>query len=148
MPENKQQLNLVRIFNAPIEKVWEAWTTPAGWAAWYGKPGNVPEESVEIDLQEGGRWKSTTIYGEEKINFGGEFKEIEQNQKLVITIDEPADPENTFFETVTVHFKSTEDGKTEMDFTQSGNLPPEEYDVGLREGWTGFFDALQAYVEN
>ena len=36
----------------------------------------------------------------------------------------------------------------EMHFEQSGgNVPLEEYDTGLRKGWTGFFDALTTLVE-
>lgn len=140
-----QQITLVRTFDAPIAEVWKAWTTPSGWVEWYGKPWNVPKDSAEMDVRIGGRWKSTTIAQGNTINFTGAFKELDEPHKLVMTIEDPNDPRNPQFETVTVFLKER-DGKTEMTFTQSGNLPPKEYQVGLKKGWTGFFDALEIYL--
>lgn len=156
MDNNPQSINIIRTFDAPIEMVWKAWTTPEGFSAWYGQPWEVPSESVEMDVKAGGRWKSTTIAQGNTINFTGEFKVIEEphsassgQAKLVMTV-ELADMQNTETppEIVTVLLKDIGDHKTEMNFTQSGNLPPEEYKVGLKDGWTGFFDALEKYLSH
>jgi uncharacterized protein YndB with AHSA1/START domain len=146
MAEGAQQLTLVRNFAAPIDKVWQAWTTPEGWTQWYGKPWETPKDSVSMDLRVGGRWKSTTIAQGNTINFGGEFKELDAPSKLVMTFDSPSEPGITGVETVTVFFKPLGENKTEMIFTQSGNLPLEEYLTGLKEGWSGFFDALERHL--
>lgn len=146
MEENARQLTLVRIFNAPIEKVWDAWTTPEAWVEWYGKPWEVPKDSAAMDVQVGGRWKSTTIAQGHTINFTGGFKAVDKPHKLVMTIEDPGNPNNPQFETVTVFLKELGDRGTEMHFTQAGNLPPEEYQKGLKAGWTGFFDALEEYL--
>ncbi len=146
MENNPLSLTLVRTFDAPIEKVWDAWTTAEGWDGWYGNPLEVRKGETEFDPTVGGTWKSTTIGEEGDIKFHGIFKEITAPHKLVMTMEVEgfsSDKE----ETVTALFKELEDGKTEMTFTQAGgNVPAEEYANGLKQGWTGFFDALEKYV--
>lgn len=145
---DKKYLELTRVFHAPKDHIWSAWTTPDGFANWYGKPWEVPPESVSMDVRVDGRWRSTTIAQGNAINFSGEFREVVPLEKLVLTIENPENPDDGKIEIVTVILKDLGDGKTEMYFKQEGgNLPPEVYDVGLRKGWTGFFDALQALVE-
>lgn len=146
MEDNAQQITLVRTLNAPVVNVWRAWTTPEGWVEWYGKPWDVPKDSAEMDVRAGGRWKSTTIAEGNTINFTGKFTEIDEPNKLVMTVENPDNPDDPNVETVTVTFKDLGDNKTEMHFTQSGNLPPEEYQKGLKDGWTGFFDALEKHL--
>ncbi len=139
-----QGLTLTRVFNAPIEKVWKALSDPDLFSQWYGAPGKL--EDVSIDFKVGGRWDSTTVIGDYRIPQGGVYKVIEAPTHLKydsLDLDEnPSDPHEV------MEFRLKEqDGKTEMVFTQSGNLPPEEYATNLKKGWTGFFDALQKLVE-
>ena len=143
-----QSITIIRTFNVPREKVWHAWTDAGAWEAWYGQPGETKAGSAELDVKEGGRWKSTTIYNGQEIPFSGIYKEVRQPERLVLTVEDPTDPENRQVETVTVDLKTLTDNQTEMTFTQSGNLPPEEYQTGLKQGWTGFFDALESYLNN
>ena len=147
MEENPQSITLVRTFKSPVEKVWDAWTTPEGWSAWYGKPWEVLADQTEIDPRVGGKWKSTTIAEGQEIRFMGEYTEFDKPNKLVMTIKLEGMPGDNF-ETGTAIFKKIDDNTTEMTFTQSGNLPPEEYAKGLKEGWTGFFNALEKYLSN
>ncbi len=141
----EQALHITRLFDAPRERVWKAWTTPEGWVEWYGKPWEVPKDSAVMDVRVGGRWKSITIAQGNTIHFTGAYKEVDEPNKLVMTIENPDDPKDPHFELVTVVL-TEKDGKTEMQFTQEGNLPPEEYQTGLKKGWGGFFDALAKYL--
>jgi hypothetical protein len=38
------------------------------------------------------------------------------------------------------------DGKTEVSLTQAGYMPPEEYAVGLKDGYGKFFDAIERHL--
>ncbi len=143
---DNQQLSLTRTFHSPIERVWDAWTTPEGWAEWFGKPGKVKEGSVEMEAREGGKWKSTTAFDGGEITFAGTFTEFDKPNRLVMRWENPEDPSDPNTEVVTAAFKDIGNHETEMEFTQKGNLPPEEYDKGLRDGWTGFFNALEEYL--
>ncbi|MEA2675688.1 MAG: hypothetical protein QOI92_2880 [Chloroflexota bacterium] len=54
------QLTLTRVFNAPREVVYRAFTDPDQFAAWWGPIGNaLPREDIEFDVRAGGylQWK-------------------------------------------------------------------------------------------
>src|SRR3954454_10113372 len=57
-----QQVLITRIFDAPRERVFQAWTDPAQVAAWYGPEHmDAAPERVNIDLRVGGRWELTMV---------------------------------------------------------------------------------------
>lgn len=144
---NDQSITIIRTFMSPREKVWDAWTTPLAWEAWYGQPGETKPGSAKLDVRENGKWSSTTSYNGQEIPFAGTYKVVQKPERLVLTFEDPTNPSNTQVETVTVDFKKVGDNECEMTFTQEGNLPPEEYQTGLKDGWSGFFDALEDYLK-
>jgi uncharacterized protein YndB with AHSA1/START domain len=132
---------ITRTFTATPEAVFDAWVTPASFAAWYGGSGvEIPTDSVSMDVRPGGQWKATMIIGNgvPDMNWFGEFVEVNRPDKLVLTLtDRPGDAR----ETVSVTFTAV-DGGTEMLFRQTGgNLSAEEYER-TAEGWNTFFDAM------
>ena len=55
-------ISMTRVFDAPRELVFAAWTEPARFAYWFGGAGTeVPTSSVEMDLRPGGQWKATML---------------------------------------------------------------------------------------
>jgi uncharacterized protein YndB with AHSA1/START domain len=57
-----QEVLITRIFDAPREQVFRAWTDPDEVAAWYGPAQmQTPREKVHIDLRVGGRWEVTMV---------------------------------------------------------------------------------------
>ncbi|HUR65712.1 MAG TPA: SRPBCC domain-containing protein [Chitinophagaceae bacterium] len=54
-PANKK-INVVREFDAPVEKVWKAWTEPSQLDQWWApKPWKATTQ--EMDFREGGHWR-------------------------------------------------------------------------------------------
>jgi uncharacterized protein YndB with AHSA1/START domain len=53
-PDNKK-IFVTREFAAPVEKVWEAWTTPALLEQWWA-PKPWKANTVSMDFREGGEW--------------------------------------------------------------------------------------------
>ena len=51
----KEDLVVVRILNAPVERVWQAWTDPKHVRRWWG-PRHYTSETAIIDLRVGGRY--------------------------------------------------------------------------------------------
>lgn len=47
-----------RVFSAPIELIWELWTSPEGRSSWWG-PRGFDVEVSELDLREGGTFTYT-----------------------------------------------------------------------------------------
>src|SRR3954453_19127452 len=53
-----QQILITRVFDAPRELVFQAWTDPGHVAQWFGPEGfDTPRESVTVDLRVGGRYQ-------------------------------------------------------------------------------------------
>jgi uncharacterized protein YndB with AHSA1/START domain len=139
---------IVRTFAATPESVFDAWVTPASFAAWWGgSEVDVPLDSVSMDVRNGGSWTAKMILGEAnpdlpEINWFGEFVEVDRPSKLVMTLaDRPGDARAL----VTVTFAAVEGG-TEMHFRQTGGpMTQEDYDR-TTAGWQTFFDAMESLV--
>jgi uncharacterized protein YndB with AHSA1/START domain len=132
--------SITRTFAAPPEAVFDAWVTPATFAAWWGgSAAEVPLDSVSLDARPGGSWKATMILGPDlRFDWRGEYVEVDRPNKLVLTTTfQPGDER----ELLTVILIAVEGG-TEMRFSQTGgNLSPDEYE-GTTAGWQAVFDAM------
>jgi uncharacterized protein YndB with AHSA1/START domain len=137
-------LTITRTFDAPRERVWREWTEPDAFADWFGgAQSEVPLSSVSMDVRPGGAWRATMYAGPDRreINWAGEYREVSEPERLVLTItDEPGGGE---YELVTVVLSDLGDGRTEMHVEQSGgHLSPEGYEQA-KEGWGGFLDRME-----
>ena len=57
-----EQFVITRVFEAPREAVFKAWTDPEEIAAWYGPEHfDAPAERIRVDLRVGGRWEVTMV---------------------------------------------------------------------------------------
>lgn len=138
------EMTVTRVLDAPRQRVWEAWTDPEQFAAWFGTPPfTTPASTVSLDVRPGGRWKATMVHETEgtELPFGGEYVEVKEPERLVLTFEDPSDTSNPFVETLTITFADA-DGKTELVANQSGHMPEEEYSA-LVTGYGGFFDQLE-----
>ena len=75
------EYSLERIFDAPRELVWRAWTDPDILQQWYG-PG-VETVIHRFDLEPGGAWFNEMKFGENSGYSRMDFKEVDQPEKLV-----------------------------------------------------------------
>ena len=134
--------HITRTFAASPEAVFDAWVTPATFAAWWGgSAAEVPLDSVSLDARPGGSWTATMILGPElQFHWRGEYVEVDRPNKLVLTTTfQPGDER----ELLTVILTAVPEG-TEMRFSQTGgNLSAEEYE-GTTIGWQAVFDAMDA----
>jgi uncharacterized protein YndB with AHSA1/START domain len=137
-------ISIMRVFDAPRERVWKEWTEPEAFADWFGGPDwEVPLSTVAMDVRPGGSWR-LTMYGQRErreIKWHGEYREVAEPERLVFTVsDQPGEDAH---ELVTVVLKDLGDGRTEMRFQQRGVLPPDVYERA-QEGWSTFFDRIAA----
>jgi len=153
-----QAVVIERIFDAPIGLIWQMWTEPEHFKAWYG-PNGAKVPVAKMDLRVGGRrqvcMEMDTPAGLMQMWFTGEYREIVQNERLVYTesmSDEdgnavpPSDlgmpgehPKTT---QVTVELEDVAGG-TRMLMTHSG-IAADSPGAG---GWTAALEKLAAYVE-
>jgi uncharacterized protein YndB with AHSA1/START domain len=141
---------IVRIFDAPREQVFKAWTEAERFATWFGEHGtSIPPDRVSMDARPGGAWSAVMLIGPEKteLPFSGHFREVVEPERVVLTLMGPDEDSSGNVEILTAVFKDLGDGTTEMTFTQrGGNLPAAEYARAM-SGWLVFFDRITEHLK-
>ena len=141
---------IVRVFDAARELVFKAWTEPERFATWFGEHGSsIPLDRVSMDARPGGAWSAVMLHGPDQIEipFAGEFREVVEPERVVMTLVDPANPDSGSAEVLTAEFRDLGDDRTEMTFTQrGGNLPADEYSRAMR-GSLIFFDRLAQHLK-
>jgi uncharacterized protein YndB with AHSA1/START domain len=143
---------IVRIFDAPREEVFKAWTVAERFAQWFGEHGSeIPLDKVAMDPRPGGAWHATMYHGPDRIEipFAGTFLEVVEPERVVLTLtlEDAGDPRSENVEVLTADLRDIGDGRTELTFTQrGGNLPADEYSRALR-GTLIFFERLQEHLK-
>ena len=140
------QLLIVRTFNAPAELVFQLWSEPEHFRRWMGPEGfDCPV--AEMDFRVGGAYRGmlrSQAHGDDW--FGGVYREIEPNRRLVFTFAWNNTGPSAGVETlVTITFEER-GGKTVQTFHQTPFTSAERRD-GHRKGWSQSFDKAQAYAE-
>ena len=101
-----REITITRVFDAPRERVWQAWTDPERLARWWGKRGwSTPLSSVTLDVRPGGVFRLNSISDED----GSEMP-------LETVYREVVEPERLAFGETTVILTDLGDGRTEMTF--------------------------------
>jgi uncharacterized protein YndB with AHSA1/START domain len=137
-------LAITRILDAPRERVWREWTEPEAFADWFGGPeADVPLASVAMDVRPGGAWRATMFAGPDRreIRWAGEYREVAEPERLVLTMSDR--PDEDTYELVTVVLADLGDGRTEMHLEQRGHMRPADYDHA-GQGWGVFIDRIAA----
>jgi uncharacterized protein YndB with AHSA1/START domain len=131
---------MTRVFDAPRERVWKEWTEPERFADWFGgADSEVPVSSVSMDVRPGGSWRATMYAARGEIQWEGEYREVVEPERLVLTFSDQ--PGEHAYELVTVVLTDLGDGRTEMFFEQRGRMSPEQYERA-GQGWATFFDRV------
>ena len=158
---DERGLVIMRIFDAPRELVWKAWTDPEMFKKWWG-PKIFTCPAAKMDLRVGGKYLCCmqSAEGPEVWQKGiwttGVYREIVSMERLVMT-DSFADAEGNVVPAshygmpedfplemlVTVTFEEYE-GKTKMTLRHVGLPSIIEQDAGA--GWNESFDKLAEYL--
>jgi uncharacterized protein YndB with AHSA1/START domain len=143
----ERELVITRLFNAPRELVWKAWTERDRVLRWLG-PKDFTATEFEMDRRPGGAWHSRmrSPEGKEYSN-GGVVREAVEPERLVFTFawdNDDGSPGREMLVTITF---AERNGGTEMIFSQAVFESAEDRD-GHREGWSESFDRLAEYLAN
>lgn len=138
-------LTLEKVFDAPLELVWEAWTTSDHIVRWWA-PQGMNLKVIEHDFRVGGKWKYTMAMpdGNEFVS-EGVYKEIIDKKKIVTSADFRPMTEN-----VEIHALFERQGDTTK-FIFSVIHETEEYckkqeEMGFYNGWGSAFDRLASLL--
>jgi uncharacterized protein YndB with AHSA1/START domain len=153
----ERELVITRVFDAPRERIWKAWTEPEYFRTWWG-PKDFTVPHISIDLRPGGKYlycmRGAGPDGVVRDYWGtGVYKEIVPLKRLVCT-DSFADEKGNVVPAahygmgsdfpremlVTVTIEET-NGKTTMTLRHAG-VPAGEMRDMTRQGWSESFDKL------
>jgi uncharacterized protein YndB with AHSA1/START domain len=157
----ERTLHITRVFDAPRELVWKAWTDPERVMHWWG-PKNFTAPVSKIDLRVGGKYLSCMRgAGPDGVvrDFWstGVYREIVPQKRLVCT-DSFADEKGNVVPAshygmegewplellITVTFEET-GGKTKMTLLHEG-MPAGQMSELAEAGWNESFDKLAEYL--
>jgi uncharacterized protein YndB with AHSA1/START domain len=150
-------VKIERIVDAPLALVWQMWTDPEHFKAWYG-PDGAAIPVAKMDVRVGGTrlvcMEVQTPNGPMRMWFTGEYREVIENERLVYT--ESISDENGHVASLSDmampegHPKTTEvrveladiGGRTKMTLAHSG-IPQGSPGAA---GWAMALDKLTAYL--
>ncbi|HEY5095243.1 MAG TPA: SRPBCC domain-containing protein [Candidatus Eremiobacteraceae bacterium] len=138
-------LTITRVFDAPRDLVFQAWTDPNQLAKWWG-PHHFTNPVCEVDVREGGairihmRGPEGTVYP-----MTGVFNEVVAPERLVFTstpLDENGDPLFEILNTVVFEEQGEKTRLTLHARVLSATDQAAQYLDGMEEGWTQSLERL------
>jgi uncharacterized protein YndB with AHSA1/START domain len=138
-------LKVRRVFQAPRERVFRAWTDAKELALWFHPSAEYSTQVPELDLKVGGKYKVEMHHKGGNIHrVGGTYREIKSPERLVFTWRWEQDP-SANESLVTIEFLDL-GPSTEVLLTHV-QLPSAEEREKHEHGWNGCLAQLAAYVQ-
>lgn len=141
-------IRIVREFDAPVARVFRAWTDPDLFTRWIG-PRSITTSIDHWDARTGGSWRYTSSRGGESWSFYGSFHEVRPNERLVQTFTFTEFPDGVSLETMT--FEDLGDGRTRtvsLGVVESmeirNQILTSGMDTGINEGYQKLDELLAA----
>lgn len=124
--------------NAPVEKVWEVWTSPVHIMHWNNASADWQTTFAENDLQKGGSFSSRMEAKDESFgfDFGGVYDKVKQHEQIAYTMGDGRKVNTSFTAngnstTVTTVFEAETENPVEMQKT----------------GWQNILDNFKTHAE-
>ena len=105
-----REIRIERVFDAPRDRVWRAFTEPELLAQWWGRGNKLVIERLEVER--GGHWRFVEHSAEGVHGFEGRFREVTPPERMVQTFEWDGMPGYVVVETVTL--EDLGDGRTKV----------------------------------
>jgi len=105
-----REIVIERVFDAPRELVWRAFTDPELVARWWGRGNKLVIERMEVER--GGHWRYVEHSPDGVDGFEGRYREVTPPERLVQTFEWDGMPGYVVIETVT--FEDLGGGRTKV----------------------------------
>ena len=124
-----REIRIERVFDAPVERVWQAFTDPELLAQWWGRGNKLVIERMEVER--GGHWRFVEHSPDGVHGFEGRYREVTPRDRLVQTFEWDGMPGYVAVDTAV--FEDLGDGRTKV-VTTSLFHTTEERDGMLASG--------------
>jgi uncharacterized protein YndB with AHSA1/START domain len=134
------EIHVERIFNAPLERVWDAYSKIEQLSRWWGRGNQLDIERWEF--RKGGHWRFVEQADGESHGFEGRFREITPKERIVQSFEWDGMPAHVTIDSTT--FVDLGDGRTKV-ITDSQFHTQVERDGMLQSGMEyGLNDSYRA----
>lgn len=131
-------VNLSKVIQAPIEKVFDAWLNPGTLAKFILPMPGMPEPKTKNEAVVGGAFEIIMQVGDDNIPHTGKYLEINRPNKLVFTWVSPFSTDDS---TVTLNLSALGTDKTNIELTHIRFID-EEARSNHEGGWGNILDTL------
>jgi uncharacterized protein YndB with AHSA1/START domain len=132
------KITIETVVSAPINKVWDAWNTPADITKWNSAQDDWHTTNAAVDLREGGKFSSRMEAkdGSQGFDFEGTYTRVEPRKRI--------------------EYRMTDDREVAVEFVEraDGVLVKETFDTEnensaemQRAGWQAILDNFARHVE-
>lgn len=135
---NRTKITVESIVKAPVEKVWDFWTTPEHIIKWNSPSDDWHTPAAENDLRVGGKFSSRMEArdGSFGFDFGGVYDEVITNKRIAYTLGDDRK--------VVVNFSSDGSETKVVETFEAEDENPVEMQQG---GWQAILDNFKKYTE-
>ena len=140
-----QQVLITRVFDAPRDLVFRAWTDPDHVAQWFGPDGfETPREKVAVDLRIGGRYELTMVERESGREFPILYEVVELDSPRLLVLRSDPIPEVGIHEGTVTRIELHDHGdRTRMTLSDGPYTEAKHAETG----WHAAFDKLEALLK-
>jgi uncharacterized protein YndB with AHSA1/START domain len=141
-----REVRIERVFDAPVERVWQAFTDPELLAQWWGRGNKLVIERMEVER--GGHWRFVEHSPDGVHGFEGRYREVTPRERLVQTFEWDGMPGYVAVDTAV--FEDLGDGRTKVVTTSLFHTTEERdgmlasgMEAGLNESYAALDDLLR-----
>ena len=143
--DREREVVITRVFDAPRELVFKAWTDPKIMKEWYG-PKMFTNSVCELDVRVGGAWR-IVMRGPDGAEYPGRgvYREIVKPERLVFTSDATDKDGNVILAGLATVTFAEEGGKTKLTLRVRATAMVDyavAYLAGMEAGWSQSLDGL------
>ncbi len=143
-----QYIEMTRIFDAPRELVYRAFTDPDQLARWFGPVGCwVPRESIEVEVRVGGHLRFVMTAPDGPSPVDATFTEVVDNELLAAAMEASGIPgvAGPLRVHLRLEFHDEGRGKTRLELRQ-GPFATGQLGADTHAGWESSFTKLDALL--
>jgi uncharacterized protein YndB with AHSA1/START domain len=136
-----REIRTERVFNAPRERVWQAFTEPKLIAQWWGRGNKLVIERMEVER--GGHWRFVEQAPDGTHGFEGRFREVVPPERLSQTFEWDGMP--GYVAVTTSAFEDLGNGRTKVTSTTLFHTTEERNGMlrsGMEDGLNESYAAL------
>lgn len=138
-----------RVFNAPQQLVFDAYTQPEHIRNWWGMEGSTMS-ACDVDLRVGGSYRFATAGDGYEVAFCGEYREITPPSRIIHTEFYDVPEYRDTITVVTIDLIDQGDGTTLMTMTidyPSAEVMQMVLQTGMADGMDVSFDRMEAHLQ-